>query len=248
MTAALGSSLPTVADAQSVPSINSVRAVGPESATLSGTVDTGAPGDGDACYSFEYDAVSDWSGLQDSVAFTSPDCLAAGQGVVTVDATIGCFPAASCTGAKLPLMSATNYEAILFVQYQGNGGDALPQQLSSSQIGFTTESRGSVDLTSTRIAVRRGVAAVHLKCASTQACHGRLVVVAHQRSKSVTCLSSAVSIKAGAAATIAGRVSTRCAALILSSGRSGLAGKLSLTVSTDQRVTISTLVTLVGPG
>ena len=246
--ATAASLLPMSADAESVPTLSAVRAVGSESAMLSGTVDTGAAGDGDACYSFEYDVVADWVGRQDSVTFTNPDCLATGQGVVPVDATIGCFPAARCTSANLPLISAARYEAVLFVQYQGNGGSEPAEQLRSGQVGFTTKPRGSILVTSTRIGVRRRLAAVHLKCASTQACRGKLVVISHQQSRSVTCLSSALSMKAGAAATIAAKLSTRCAGLISSSGRGGVTSELLLTVITDQRAPVSTPVALIGLG
>ena len=55
-------------------------------------------------------------------------------------------------------------------------------------------------------------------------------------------------MKAGAAATIAAKLSTRCAGLISSSGRGGVTSELLLTVITDQRAPVSTPVALIGLG
>ena len=138
------------AGAWNAPLIMRATSVGPESATLSGTVDTGPSTAGAPCYSFEYDTRSDWARRRDLVRFTTPVCLHPGTGVVTVTAKVGCLRGATCA-ADTRLLPRTRYQAMLFVQYAAAldasyapTADSYAQQLNSPQRLFTTAKLGSV--------------------------------------------------------------------------------------------------------
>lgn len=247
LSALLSALLSAPAIAQSAPSIRAPTAVGPESATLHGVVDTGNGAEGSPCYSFEYDTRADWTGHQNDVRFTRIVCVRPGSGDVAVTARIGCPHSTTC-GAGVRLAPGTRYQATLLVQYVGDGEYYYAEQLGSAQAVFTTQALGTVRLRSPTITVRSGVAAVGLLCASVRACAGRLEVTVAQGRKAVKCLSGALSIKAGAHATVDARLSGECRALVPAAGRSGLAGKLSVTARTGQSGVVARRVTLVTGG
>ncbi len=229
--------------AQSTPAIRAPTAVGPESATLHGSVDTGNSTEGSPCYSFEYDTRTDWAGRQDDVRFTPLVCLKAGSGDVKVTARVGCQRSATC-GARVRLAPGTRYQATLLVQYVGDGMYYYAEQLGSPQVVFTTQALGAVRLRSATVAVRGGAGAIGLLCASARACRGRLEVTVSQGAKAVRCLSSGLSIRAEARVTVDAKLTGTCRALVSGAGSRGVAGNLSVTATTDQSGVVARRVTL----
>jgi hypothetical protein len=242
--AVLSALLATPAIAQNAPSIKPPSAVGPESATLRGIIDTGNSGEGSPCYRFEYDTRSDWAGRQDYVRFSQIVCVRAGSGDVAVTARVGCPRSATCTSAAR-LVARTRYQATLLVQYQGDGAYYYAEQLGSPQVMFTTQALGSVSLRSSTVSVKGGVAAVRLVCASARACRGRLGVTVAQGANTVRCLTGALSIRAGARATVDAKLTGRCRVLLSAAGDRRLAGRLSVTATTDQTAFTDRRITLV---
>jgi hypothetical protein len=244
---ALGALLSAPAIAQSAPAIRAATALGPESATLHGIVDTGNGAEGTPCYSFEYDTRSDWAGRQDLVRYTPIVCLRAGSGDVAVTTRVGCPRSTTC-GAGVRLAPATRYQTTLLVQYVGDGDYYYAEQLSSPQTVFTTQALGTVRLRSPTVAVRSGVAAIGLVCASARFCRGRLELTVAQGHRAVRCLSSSLSIRADTHATVDAKLTGECRALVSAAARSGLRGKLSVTATTGQSGILARRVMLVTAG
>jgi hypothetical protein len=221
--------------AQTAPTITKVSAVGAEQATVSGNVDTATAAQGPVCYVVEFDTLADWTGPQDNVASTSPNCdLTPGTGVQPVSVQIGCFPAASCSADQVPLTPGSKYIAILSVQYAVGGTFNTSEQLDSAQASFTTKPLGSLKLTSGTVKVTHRTAAFALDCASAQACQGTIEVTVHHKA----CISGNISMRAGRKATLNESVKGKCLKSITAAGAAGLSGKLVIVVTTDQHVSL----------
>jgi hypothetical protein len=236
----------TSALAQNTPTVQLAASITSESAVLSGTIDTTTTAGSNVCYSFEYDTIGDWLGNQDNVSYTDPACVPTGSGTLTVSATIGCYPAASCAGDALPLNPDSTYQFVLGAQYEPGGSYLNAEQINGQQLEFTTLPLGAVKLTSSTVAVKHGKASVFVACNGELRCTGSLELTVKSGRKTLVALATAVNLPAGKSSTITGKLSAKARKLLDASKSRKLAGKLTVIVTTDQSAPTNKTVTLVG--
>lgn len=102
--------------AENNPGTVTVTKVTPESAVVSGTIDTSDTSAPLWCYSFAYDTVKDLNQGGGNLLGTPSTCLPSGGSAVTpVSAVIGCYPALSCGFSSSPLTPGSKYVVYLTV-------------------------------------------------------------------------------------------------------------------------------------
>ncbi len=166
------------AQAQSAPAVGPVMSITPESAVITGAVDTAnlAPG---TSYTVEYDTTSDWNAGANSAMFAGPFFIDASGAVQFVTVPIGCFPAASCTPDETALTPGTSYTYLIQSQPGVSAGNGSAAETLNSITGtFKTGSLGAVVLKSSTLKVMGGKAQVMLKCTSSVPCEGTGVIAA----------------------------------------------------------------------
>ena len=230
--------------AQNTPTVAQATHVTSESANVSGTVDTGTTTGDNVCYSFEYDTIADYLGNQDNVSYTDPTCVPSGSGSISVSATLGCYPAASCADTdQSPLNPANTYQYILGAQYEAGGSYVNAEQLVSQELEFTTLPLGSVKLTSSKASTKAGVSTVYLLCNSGLTCQGTLQLSVKSKGKTLSTKGQTITIKANKSAKI--KVVLTKAIKALYAKNSKLAVKLTVITTTDQNGLTNKPLTLV---
>jgi hypothetical protein len=230
---ALGGLVAGPAGAQSLPTptISSTTSITPGSAVLNGSY---SPDGIATSYTFLYDTASDWA-AGGSNASETPDVFEpAGTSTITATGLAGCFPTSTCGPDGTPLSPGTKYVVILYVNY-GTGGTYYTNNVTSSGLGtFTTPKLGKLELTSTKITVTKRTAAVALNCDSGIRCAGKLVVTSRIKHKTVTCISSKFSLRAGKKTTLKASLAGKCASALTKSASLSISGKLTATVTSGQ--------------
>ena len=120
---------------------------------------------------------------------------------------------------------------------------------SAGQDETFTTTRGNLNLVSSRLAVKRGSAAVALRCASTLDCMANVRLQTKARAgrsvKTVSCAARRVTVSAAAQRTFHLRVSSACLSLLRAAAGHRISGTATARVPTGQGWTDQT-VTLVG--
>lgn len=219
--------------AENNPSVVKVTKITPESAVVSGTIDTSDTSAPLWCYSFAYDTASDLKQGGGNLQGTPSTCLPSGGSAATpVSAVIGCYPALTCGFASTLLTPGSKYVVYLTVTSgQPSSNYYLVQSFDGAPSSFKTPPLGSVQVSSSITSSGRK-AHIDLKCASVEPCRGTITVTA--RHGKLTCVSGNFSVKAGKSAVAKEELSKRCARLIAAAGTSGIPGKLAITTTTDQ--------------
>jgi hypothetical protein len=213
------------ADAASAPAVGPVTLITPESAVLSGAVDTGnlAPG---TSFTFEYDTLSDWNSGANNALFGGPFFADASPNLSFVTAQIGCFPATSCTFEQTPLTPGTTYVYEIQTQPGVSSNYATAVGLTSATGLFRTGNLGKIAFKSSKVTVAHGKAEITLKCTSSVACAGKIVLKAGGK--------TVASGKFHALGTATVAIKFKGSAALKAAGGS-LSAQATLTSSTDQK-------------
>lgn len=129
------------------------------------------------------------------------------------------------------LQSGTTYHFLLVALPYDSSGNVDWAHVSYGQDATFTTSRGSLNLLSSRLTVKRGAVSLPLQCASTLKCRGSVRLDAQSRVgrslKRIHCATQRVSLAGGAKSTYGPRISSGCVSLI----RSARGHRLSVTAS-----------------
>jgi hypothetical protein len=198
VTCALGMGGFVAAPAQAAPTITLPKVTGitTTGATISATINTGGVA---SDYAFLYGETTDYE-----LGATPTGFIPAGSGTVTVSEVL------------TDLTPGTTYHYQLELELNPLAAYYQLAPVFSSDATFKTLPTGKLTLTSTKIPVTKGKAAISLKCASVLACKGKVYVTMHSKGKTLICVSSKISIKAGKKATVSQKVAGQCLALIAS--------------------------------
>jgi hypothetical protein len=136
------------------------------------------------------------------------------------------------------LKAATTYHYALFaVPYDTSGNPDWAHASAGQDRTFIT-TRGTLNLTSTRLSVRRGGVSIPLQCASTSTCSGSLSLDTRGkfsgRLRTVHCASQRFSLAASARSTFTPRLTSSCAGLLRSARGHRLSATTSARLSTGQ--------------
>jgi len=152
--------------------------------------------------------------------------------------------------AELPnLRAGTLYHYRLFaLPYDSSGNPDWAHASWGADATFIT-TRGTLNLLSTRLAVKRGSVSIPLQCASTLACAGKVYLNTRARVggslKTLLCATGRVGLAGEAKATVAARLSSTCLSLLRSARGHRLTATASGRLSSGQTPPAQT-VTLSG--
>lgn len=195
-------------------------------AELNGTVATGGAA---VVWQFQYGKTTSYGQT------TTAQVIPAGRGTVAVlDKVKGLHP-------------NTKYHFRLSTQ-QGTGTTYYPIVITNGQDRtFTTKKRGSLSLLGTRLTVKKSVASIPLKCASTQTCKGKLTLTARvkigNKHETLTFGSQSFTIRAGRTTTLKPKLSKTGLKLLKNARHQRFGVKLTVKLTTGQD-TLSQNVTL----
>jgi hypothetical protein len=196
------------------------------SATLNGTVNTEGSV---ASYAFQY-------GSTTSYGQTTAATPIQGTGAMSVKASIsGLAPGATYHYRLIELLRSYPSPTLEL------GSDATVTTATSGRLGSSalTGKHATASLTSSRISVKRGIAAMSLKCTGSKGavCRGKVSITARGkiggRTKTVSCGSGTYAASAGSTRTVKGRLSSGCATLLKKAKRHALHATFTGTFSTQ---------------
>lgn len=220
------------------PVVTPATSITPESAVIGAAIDTGdvAPG---TSYTFEYDTLSDFNAGGNNAMFAGPFFADASTALEVATTEIGCYPSITCGLTSTALTPDTTY--VYFVQTQpgASGTYTNVASLQSANGEFKTGSLGALTLSSTKLAVARGKAAVSLKCTSSMPCEGTLAIIVGHKSIAA----GKFTVPAGGRALATARLKASGKAALAKAGGT-LHAKLAVASTTDQK-NIAKAVTLV---
>ncbi len=189
-------------------------AVTASSATLGATVTTAGYA---ISYQFEYGTTSAYGALTPAAAIP-----AGTTSVVPVSAPITGLKPNTLYHFDLAVSITTgNYDYPLIVGHD-------------EDLSFKTTAAGKLTLTSTKPPVKRGVASIGVRCASTGNCAGKYSLRAKSGRKTVTCASGSISVAPGKHATLRAKLSKTCTGLLAHAKRGTLAATFAARLTTGQ--------------
>jgi hypothetical protein len=147
------------------------------------------------------------------------------------------------------LRAGTRYHYLLFaLPYDSSGHPDWAHASWGSDETFTT-SRGTLNLLTTRLAVKRGSVSIPLQCASTLACTGQVSLSARARVgrslKTLSCATGQVALAPEARGNVSARLSSTCFRLLRSARGHRLTAAITGRLSGGQ-TPLSANVTLSG--
>jgi hypothetical protein len=147
------------------------------------------------------------------------------------------------------LQAGTTYHYLLVaIPYTSSGNPDWAHASAGQDQTFTT-TRGTLNLASSRLAVKRGTVSIALQCASTLTCAGSVSLDTRarvgSRVKTVHCASQPISLAANARSTLAPKLTSSCAGLVRAARGHRLGASAIWRLSTGQTPPAQT-VTLQG--
>lgn len=147
------------------------------------------------------------------------------------------------------LQAETTYHYLLVaIPYTSSGNPDWAHAGVGQDRTFTT-TRGTLNLTSSRLAVKRGAVSMALQCASTLSCSGSVSLDTRgrvgRRVKTVHCASQRFSLAANLRSTLAPKLTSSCAGLVRAARGHRLGASATWRLSTGQTAPAQT-VTLQG--
>jgi hypothetical protein len=136
------------------------------------------------------------------------------------------------------LSAATTYHYLLFALPYDSSGKPDWSHASSGQDRTFTTTRGTLNLASSRLAVKRGAVSMALQCASTLSCSGSVSVDTRgrvgRRVKTVHCALQRFSLAANVRSTVAPKLTSSCAGLVRAARGHRLGASATWRLSTGQ--------------
>jgi hypothetical protein len=138
----------------------------------------------------------------------------------------------------LGLQAGTTYHYLLLaIPYTSSGNPDWARASVGQDRTFTT-TRGTLNLASSRLAVKRGAVSIALQCASTLSCSGSVSLDTRGRVggrvKTVRCASQRFSLAANARSTLAPKLTSSCAGLVRAARGHRLGASAAWRLSTGQ--------------
>jgi hypothetical protein len=164
--------------------------VGTTTATLNGTVATGGQA---VLWQFQYGKTTLY-GRRTAIRQTP-----SGQGAVFVSVKVG------------RLTPGTRYHFVMLTENGGQNGTGTAYYPLNFYFGqdrsFVTKRLGALRITSSKLSVRHGTAAIPVACASTQSCRGKLTLTVRIGRRTVVLARKSLRLAAGRKATLKPRLS-----------------------------------------